>query len=241
MICQLPLSRMGQAAAAVGLVFLFGACATTYEVKVNAISHPEKAPGTSYRIVTKNGLDPASDLRTQEAVGYVKTALSGKGMYEAPDPNRADVVVEVDFDVEPPRVKYERSTEPVFARTSGSVRSIMVPVRDASGQVRYRTVSAIEPPQVELIAYEERIIPITVYEKYLRVSARENIPYSETRPPAQLWSVHVSREDSTSDIRADLPVLASTVVDYIGKTTESDQMVRVKRDSADVAFVKRGL
>jgi hypothetical protein len=150
-------------------------------------------------------------------------------------------VVEVDFDVEPPRVRYERSTQPVFARTSGTVRSIMVPVRDATGQVRYRTVSALEPPQVELIGYEEQIIPVTVYEKYLRVSARENIPYSETSPPAQLWSVHVSLEADNSDLRADLPVLASTVVDYIGVTTASDQVVRVKKDSPDVAFVKRGL
>jgi hypothetical protein len=236
-----PLSRLGQVVSGSGLAMLLGACATTYEVKINSIAHPEKPVGTSYRIVTKNGQDPRSDLRTQEAVDYVKTALSGRGMYESPNPDKAEVVVEVDYDVEPPRVKFEHTSVPVYARVGGSMRSVVVPVRDASGRINQRSVTVFEPPTVELVGYEERVIPVVVYEKYLRVSARENVPYNEEQPPAQLWSVHASHEDDKNDIRADLPVLASAVVDYIGVTTQKDQTLRLKKDSAEVAFVKRGL
>lgn len=236
-----PLSRLGQVVCVTGLSILLGACATSYEVKINSIAHPEKPPGTSYRILAKNGQDPRTDLRTQEAVDYVKTALSGRGLYEAPNPEKADMVVEVDYDVEPPRVKFEHTSVPVYARVGGAMRTVVVPTRDAGGRISQRAVTVFEPPTVELIGYEERVIPIVVYEKYLRVSARENVPYDEEQPPVQLWSVHVSHEDDKDDIRADLPVLASAVVDYIGINTEKDQTLRLKKDSAEVAFVKRGM
>ena len=65
---------------ALAVVLLAGCQTNTYNVKVNAITNEDKrAEGSSYRIVTKNGGDPRTDLRTREAVEYVKAALSGRG------------------------------------------------------------------------------------------------------------------------------------------------------------------
>ena len=223
-------------------MLLFAGCQTnTYDVKINAIANKEKPSGTSYRIVTKNGGDPRTDLRTKEAVEYVKAALSGRGMYEAPNPETAEMVVEVDYDVEPPRVEFETRQVPVFARIEGGVRSVIVPTRTADGSVVYRRVSVMDPPTQELIGFEDKTIPVTVYEKYLRVSARENVASGDDAPPEQLWSVYVSKEAEDNDIRKALPVLASVVVDYIGVTTETDQEVKVNSEDEEVAFIKRGL
>ena len=223
-------------------VMVVAGCATnTYNVKINAIANEEKPSGESYRIVTKNGGDPRTDLRTREAVEYVKAALSGRGLYEAPNPANADMVVEVDYDVEPPRVEFETRSVPVFARMEGGVRSVIVPTRDAAGNVRYRRISVMDPPSQELIGFEDKTIPVTIYEKYLRVSARENVQSGDDTPPEQLWSVYVSNEAEDDDIRKALPVLASVVVDYIGVTTEEDHEVRVNSETEEVAFIKQGM
>ena len=99
----------------------------------------------------------------------------------------------------------------------------------------------MDPPSQELIGFEEKTIPVTVYEKYLRVSARENVSSGDDAPPEQLWSVYVSNEAEDDDIRKALPVLASVVVDYIGVTTETDEEVKVNSETDEVAFIKRGL
>jgi len=227
---------------ATGVMLAAAGCQTnTYEVKINAIANEEKPSGESYRIVTKNGGDPRTDLRTREAVEYVKAALSGRGLYEAPNPESADMVVEVDYDVEPPRVEFETRQVPVFARTEGRVRSVIVPVNRADGSVVYRQVSVMEPPTQELVGFEDKTIPVTVYEKYLRVSARENIQSGDDSPPEQLWSVYVSNEAEDDDIRKALPVLASVVVDYIGVTTDEDHEVKVNSETEEVTFIRQGL
>lgn len=226
---------------AAGLLAWAGCQTNTYSVKVNAIANEEKASGESYRVVTKNGGDPRTDLRTREAVEYVKAALSGRGLYEAPNPESADMVVEVDYDVEPPRVEFETRSVPVFARMEGGVRSVIVPTRNSNGQVTYRRISVMDPPTQELIGFEDKTIPVTVYEKYLRVSARENVQSGDDKPPEQLWSVYVSNEAEDDDIRKALPVLASVVVDYIGVTTEEDHEVKVDSETEEVAFIKQGM
>ena len=199
--------------AALGLLAAASCTSSTYNVMINAIANEAKASGESYRIVTKNGGDPNTDLRTRE----------------------------VDYDVEPPRVEFESRSVPIFARMGGGVRSVIVPTRDSNGNIQYRRVSVMDPPSQELIGFEEKTIPVTVYEKYLRVSARENVSSGDDAPPEQLWSVYVSNEAEDDDIRKALPVLASVVVDYIGVTTETDEEVKVNSETDEVAFIKRGL
>jgi len=238
-LLKTPVGRLLPVIAAA--MFISGCATNNYDVKINSIANQEKAAGVSYRIITKNGQDPRADLRTAEAVDYVKAALSGRGLYEAPSPENADMVVEVDYDVEPPRVEFEQRSVPVFARVNGGVRTIIVPTRDSNGQVRYRPVSVMDPPSNELIGFEKQNVPVTIYEKYLRVSARENIASGDDEPPSQLWSVYVSNEAEDDDIRSALPVLASVVVDYIGVTTDKDQKVKVNSEDPEVTFIKRGM
>lgn len=227
----------------VGIVVLalfLGGCATTHTVTVNAIAHPEKPSGTSYRVVTRGGGGTEGNLRDEEVVRYVKTALSGRGLYEAPNPEMAEMVVEVDYGVEPPRTKFQQTSSPVYVRTGGGITTTVIPVVGPNGQVTYRRIAVYEPPRSELVGFDDRVVPVTVYEKYLRISARENRPYSEDDPPQELWSVHVSNEDESRDIRARLPILASAAIDFIGVNTERDKNLRVRENSEDVAFVRQG-
>ena len=97
------------------LLLLLSGCNTTYEMEVDAISNPSITDAESYIIVPRDPETDVNDLRYKETVDYIKTALSGKGLYEALDAEEADMVVEIDYGMEPPRQEYRVVEEPVFA------------------------------------------------------------------------------------------------------------------------------
>jgi hypothetical protein len=229
--------------AALMVVFVSG-CATssTYKVKVDAITKPVPASGQSYKLKSKDPRLGEENLRYREAAEFVRTALSGKGLYEAPTEDRADMIVELDYGMDAPRSKVERVSVPVYAQIGGGVRYDSIPVTDSRGNTSYRTVAVYEPPRNELVGYDDSPRLVTIYEKYLKITARENKPASEGRPPAELWSIHASAEDESKDLRKYLPIMASATVDYIGQDSSNQQIVKVRADGPSVDFIrKRGV
>lgn len=223
------------------LAVFFGGCATTYEVKVDSISQPQVREVASYKITSRSATGDDS-LRHQEATNYIRTALSGKGLFEAASDESADMIVEVDYGVEPPRVVLERTSMPIYAQVGGGVRYETVMVgTDSRGNPIYRTIAVYEPTRTELIGYQEMVTPVAKYEKFLRISARENGEMIEGRPPPEIWSVNVSSEDESDDLRKYLPILASASIDYIGKDTGSKQTIKMRESDAAVGFVKQGM
>ena len=228
---------------AVLVVLYFSGCASssTYKVKVDAITKPVPASAQSYKLKSKDPRLGEENLRYREASEFVKTALSGKGLYEAPSEDKADMIVELDYGMDAPRSKVERVSTPVYAQVGGGVRYDSVPVTDSRGNTSYRTVAVYEPPRNELIGYDEMPRLVTIYEKYLKITARENKAASEGRPPAELWSIHASAEDESKDLRKYLPIMASATVDYIGQDSSSQKIVKVRADGPGVGFIRKGM
>ncbi len=229
-------------------VFLLGSligagCASrsTYQVKVDAITKPVAAQTQSYALKSKDPRMGDESLRYREAADFVRTALSGKGLYEAPDEEQADMVVELDFGMESPRTKLERVSVPVYAQVGGQVRYDTVPMIDSRGNTSFRTVAVYDQPRSELIGYDDVPRQVTIYEKYLKVTARENKEGVEGRPPGELWSIHASAEDESKDLRKYLPIMASALVDYIGQNSSNQQTVKVRADGPGVEFIRRGM
>src|SRR3954467_14983453 len=127
-------------------MLLLTACNSTYRVKVDAMAKPDSEQSIAYQITTNNpDLDPES-LRFKEAERFVKTALSGKGLYEAPKPEMADMVVNLDYGISPPKVTLELRREPIFATLPGAVRTEVVQVgTDKSGNPIYSTITVQDP------------------------------------------------------------------------------------------------
>ena len=135
----------------------------------------------------------------------------------------------------------ERVSVPVYAQVGGGVRYDQVPVTDAKGVTTMRTVAVYEPPRNELVGYDHVPKQVTIYEKYLRITARENKIASEGRPPAELWSIQASAEDESKDLRKYLPIMASATMDYIGEDSTNQKVVKVKADGPGVEFVRKGM
>ena len=225
------------------VALLSAGCSTssTYRVKVDAITKPAPSDALSYTLKSKDPRLGEENLRYREAAEFVKTALSGKGLYEAPSEDRADMIVELDYGMDAPRAKMERVSVPVYAQVGGGVRYDSVPVTDARGITSYRTVPVYEAPRSELIGYDDMPRLVNLYEKYLKITARENKSASEGRPPAELWSIHASAEDESKDLRKYLPIMASATVDYIGQDSSSQKIVKVRADGPGVEFIRKGM
>jgi hypothetical protein len=229
--------------AASALALLAPGCSTspTYKVKVDAITKPAPTGAQSFKLKSKDPRLGDENLRYREAAEFVKTALSGKGLYEAPSEETADMIVELDYGMDAPRSKMERVSVPVYAQVGGGVRYDSVPVMDSRGNTSYRTVAVYEPPRSELIGYDDMPRQVTIYEKYLKITARENKAASEGRPPAELWSIHASAEDESKDLRKYLPIMASATVDYIGQDSSNQKIVKVRADGPGVEFIRKGM
>lgn len=216
-------------------------CSTSYPVKVQTASAGRPSPGLAYRIQLK-GVNPDGvvRLREAEAASVVKTALSGRGMFEAPAPGRADVVIEVEFGVEPVREDGAPDRAPIYAEIPGGVREEVVTMTGADGKTTTETVRVKAPPRREVIGYHQLVDAAPVYRKFLRIQAREARPAEKGAVPKDLWSVRVTSEDRSDDLRHYLPVLASVTMRALAGEVHSEE-IRVPDDDPDVAFVRRGL
>jgi hypothetical protein len=221
--------------------FLAG-CATSEHMKVDSLAKPKADSVLSYEIHNTNPLLTDDSLRYKEAAGYVKTALSGKGMYEAPPGTKADMVVDLDYGIGPPQSRRETVSEPVYITLPGQIRQERVQVgTDRNGNPIYQTVTVQDPPTTEFAGFREYEVTVTVYEKYLKLAARSTEPVSEGRPEEQIWTVDVTSEGESRDLRKKLPVLVAASIDYIGKDSHGEKTIRIKDTDKDVAFVKKGM
>lgn len=232
------LSRWGVAAA----VLLAGGCASSTTVKIDSLAKPKAEDSISYKILNKNPAVDDDSLRYKEAAGYVRTALSGKGLYEAADAQKADLVVSLDYGVGPPQSRQEIVSEPVYITLPGQMRTERVQVgTDRNGNPIYQTVTVQDPPRTEFAGYREYFVTVTVYEKFLRLNATENKPAAEGRPPSEIWTVDITSEGESRDIRRALPILAAASIDYVGKDSLGQKIIRIKDTDKDVAFIKKGM
>ena len=219
-----------------------GGCANVTDVKVDSLAKPKAEDAISYQIHNSNPLVADDSLRYKEAAEYVKTALSGRGMYEAPPNTKADVVVDLDYGISSPEIRREIIPEPVYRIEPGRVYQAPVIIIDPVSKRPMTVMQTVQEPDRQVFDhFEDRPITVVVYEKYLRLSARENAPASEGRPPADVWTVDVTSEGESRDLRKNLPVLVAATIDYVGKDTHGQKTIKIKDSDRDVGFVKKGM
>ncbi len=222
------------------LLALSAGCTAPREVSVDAMSAPQLAEQKQLSYVIRVKPRPGeagSELRDQEAVAHVKTALSAQGLWEAPSAEAADLVVEVDYGIDPARVRYDVIRIPLYGRVQPdpSIRQVTNP---RAPEVTNQSAGI---PTGRPGEFQEITVPVTIREKHLTVSGRENRPAVEGQAPPEVFRVSASLEDESADLRASLPLLASAIMDQIGRSTDGAVVARIGEDSEAVDFIKRGL
>ena len=227
-----PSCRVAAAVLGVLLASIAGGCAS-YEIKVDAIKRPGRTDENliSFNIQNRNPAIEGDSLRHKELAGHIRTALSGHGWWEAPNANSAAMIVEVAYGIEPPRMVYDRVAVPVFEPDAEKAS------RTSSGTRLGPTV----PNGKELVGFEHEYFPVVVREKHLSVTCRENKVVSDGRPPEEIWRVSVSIEDESKDLRGYLPILASAVMEQIGRNTSGVVAASMGRNDDAIGFIRKGL
>jgi hypothetical protein len=230
--------------ASVGLAggLLLGGCASWTEVKVDSLAKPRAADAISYQIHNANPANAADTLRYKEAAGYVRTALSGKGLYEAPPGTPSDLVVELDYGISAPRHGYKTVQQPIWGTVPGESTPVSKSVGiDAQGTPVTQTVMVQGPSTLQVTGYRDVVVVSITYEKHLRLSAHENKTVEGGGPAPEVWTVEVISEGENHDLRKALPILAAVTIDYVGKDSHGQKVIRVKDTDPAVAFVKHGM
>lgn len=221
---------------AAGLL-LAGCNTPTHRVRIEAsVNAPPVGtpPPQSFWIKSRQADPRVETLRYHEAVGHIKTALSGRGLYEAPNEGMADMVIEIDYGAAPKRqrVEVEDSRRPSHKG------------REAGKATQAAETAVAEAANIESSAESrgEILIDVSVFKKHLTLEARRNRASGKPVEGSELlWRVRVENEDESKDLRKYVPILASATIDYIAVETAGETEVVVDENGKDVAFVKKGL
>ncbi|MGC9453132.1 MAG: hypothetical protein ACP5I4_17000 [Oceanipulchritudo sp.] len=215
---------------------LFPGCATQYAIRVDALSAGERgatAGPRTYELASATPGVEEGDLFFKEVARYLEPVLRENGYRRVEPGTEAGLRIAVDAHLSEPLVETRSYSDPVYVHTSGYSGAIRVPVLDSEGKVvRYRYYSYYEPPRMELSGWVHRDRQFTVYDKVLRLSAREILAGGSLSE--ELWTLTVSLRSDRSDYRSALPYLLVAARPYIGERTEGEEVILLKEDSEEV-------
>ena len=216
---------------------LLGGCSNTYVVEAEASIHPPAGQVRSYTIRRLQSQDPKDSLRYQEAENLLKAGLAGKGLYEAPRPELADIQVEFDYGMTDPKVQMHLIREPIYNPGLGRMEKRVVGT-DRNGKPVTGSVPVSGEP--EIVGYRERLERGIGVEKHVRIVARDNhAPADGPRSP-EVWNVYVRNKDDSENLRRYLPLMIAVGVDYIGKDSNGVNTFQVTMENGVPVYISGG-
>jgi hypothetical protein len=220
------------------LLLLYVGCQTSETLTLDATSRPAKEPVQSYSLVVKDPAIETDTLRHQEAERLVKAALSGNGLYEAPDPARADMAITIDYGIGPARTETALVSHPIYRSVPRSHTESVLTGTTPDGREIYTSVTIEDPPDVVYAGEDTGTVRETVYDKRLVLQARKARPDAPNGAPDDLWTVEVLSTGPNHNLRQSLPVLAAVALDHLGEETDGPKAIRMS-DADAIAFVKK--
>lgn len=218
---------------AIFAVLLLASCSSTpHSVRIEAQSNPPP-PGTppaqSFWIRSRQRDPSVETLRYREAVGHIKTAMSGRGLYEAPSEESADMVIELDYGVRSRRTRFDVDPSPAPAKAARAKERPKDGAKAADGEVAPST----DRREIEM--------DTEYFEKHVVIEARARNRPADATGPEFLWRVTAQNVSTSDDLRKYVPILAAATIDYLGKETAGAREIEVDEHGVDVTFVRKGL
>lgn len=204
------------------ILLLGGGCATTHQVQVSALAHPQLAASTrTYVLAAGHATEQDwGELQFQEVLSHVRPALVANGYRETDRPADGDSLsLFVDFGVGDPVARTYTFSTPIYAELGGGYTTRTTTTKDASGKNVTTTESVRLPGRYERVGTDVTVNTITTYRKHLRLSARlreAGVPPEKGR---EVWTVTAIVDDQHSDLRAALPLLAAAIEPHLGRDT----------------------
>lgn len=221
---------------ALGLVLFLSGCATRYQVRLDALSARDSrlaAAGQTYTLVDRSPGSEDNELFFGEVARHLHPVLEKAGYEPAPEGGTADLRIAVKAYLSEPLVETRSFSEPIYYDYPGRSYLIRIPVVDKDGKFMHYSYSRYwSPPRTRIAGYVDRDRQMTVYDKILKLSARETGPDGGTGD--EVWSLSVALRSESTDYRAALPIMLVAAEPYIGRRTEGEETVVIREDSPEL-------
>lgn len=206
-------------------------CASRYAFDVEATKQATPPqPHRSYRLVDARPDARPGDLRFARVAQDVETALSSRGMYAAPEGTTPALIIAVDFGISDPVTTVGTRIEPFYMELPAS----------ALGATLYRDAGGGRSVQPHYLGEREVPFVIKTYRKFLRLTARTNGSETDEDTARQAWSVLVTNEDKSDDLRAYARLMVAAAMDHIGDNLPGQRHIVMTRRDGRVTFVAQG-
>jgi len=213
--------------------FLCG-CSTSARFSVEAGGlDGAPADSLSYRLAAGPALagGAMSPVASERVLRDVRTALSGRGLFEAPEGLVPGMEIEVDLGRGHAIQKVLTYSVPVYLEGMSAASNTERP--DRVGADTSRVPRKIGERDVTRI--------VTVYPKFLRLTARPMGPSGAVATRAPLWRIEVTNEDESEDLDAYARLMVAAAMDWVGRSTDAPVEVVVGSGDSRVAFIDRGI
>ena len=201
-------------------------CAATrpFSIQVSALAAPEALAARDF--VLEPARPPESALQWEEYRSFVERTLVAEGWRPAASPERADLVVRVDYGISAPEeIEYEVST-PVYGQT-GQTTTYQTTYDPVLG---YGT-QAVSTPQYGIQYFAETTETGIVYRRHLSLTAFGRESAASGQP---LWQVDARSTGSSGDLRQVFAILLAAVGPHLGRRRGREIEVSLEEGSSEV-------
>ena len=212
----------------IGALLLVG-CTSPVFVRVDALAdaaRTARAADKSYVLVVEIPGCRPDDLRVVEAAGYLHRILGARGYTEAASTETAAWVMEARFGLSSPIQDTRRVQDTVHAPMWNRETTVRTVVTGPNGQTQAVYSTVAQPSRSDWVDVS-REVPITVFEKSLRLSARVQ---EAGKAGLEAWEVQASLRAQENDLRAALPYLTAAAASVLGENTGGAQELKFKPD-----------
>jgi len=192
-------------------------------------------PGKSYALASKTPGVEATDLFFKEVARNVDIVMKHNGYRPVEEGGTPDFIIGLNAHLSEPMVETHSYSEPIYAHGGGGSYMVSVPVVNKQGTVvRYVSRRYSYGPSFHYAGTIERDKQYTVFDKVLILSAYR------LDSPEEVWNLKVSLRGQSSDYRSSLPYMLVAAQSHIGKRTEGEEVIAIKKESPQVVeFIKQ--
>lgn len=215
-----------------------GYVANPFVVEVDTYGNDNHLSSKRYVIVAGDADMNEEHLQYIEFVGYVKKVLNDKGYEEVSDRNSADVVVFFRYGISNPQVQQKTRAVPIWGETGVVSTTTTSETTQTSPGTTTTTSETKVTPNYGIVGYSQRTSTETTYFRYLILDAYERNVYAGTEKMKMVWSVELTSEGSSSDLRRAIPCMLVAGADYVGRSSETRQSFRIAESDPRIKRLK---
>jgi len=174
------------------------------------------------------------DLRNIEFEKLLKKLLAPQGYVFTESVDNADVVIFYQYSISAPQQYVHTSLVPVWGNT-GVVSSQTHTKTTFSGKTYQETTYQ---QGYGVVGQQAVSNTVTTYIRSISFSAYDNNVYKSTGKNKMIWSVDLTSEGSTNDLRYVMPYMLAASENHIGTNTGKKITETIANDMADVRVIK---